>query len=62
MKLYKRVVIILASILGVIASILLNLASLVAILAYKNSVKSESYQTLKDYAFEIVNNSDVEEM
>lgn len=60
MKNYRKIVIALSAIIGIGAAVLLNLFSPVTIPSYKGSITSESYQILKDYAFEIASNSDTE--
>ena len=53
MKSYKIIATVLSAIIGIVIAVCLNLASPGARLSYTGSIASESYQILKDYAFEI---------
>ena len=53
MKIYRTIVIVLSVIIGIAAAVLLILSSPVIIPSFTGSITSESYQILKDYAFEI---------
>lgn len=60
MKIYRIIVIVLSAIIGISATILVNLYSPIAMPAYTGSITVESYRILKDYALEIANNFDTE--
>ena len=58
MKIYRNIVIVLSIMLGIVSAVLMTLSNPLAIESFKDSITSESYQNLKDYAFEIASNSD----
>ena len=60
MKIYKNIVLVTSAIVGVVATILFNICSPLAMASYKGLITAEKYKVLKDYAFDIATNPDIE--